>query len=92
VSNEIHAWSYILKSLVSDFLTAMDEIEQTTSYNPLLSPAVNDDENSLAIVQPPALHPVREIRNALDKLLARIDGLESDFDRLAEKSREYCHM
>jgi hypothetical protein len=31
-------------------------------------------------------HPMRDTREALEKLVARMDSLESDFDRLAEKS------
>jgi hypothetical protein len=31
-------------------------------------------------------HPMRDTREALEKLVARMDSLESDFDRLAEKT------
>jgi len=33
-------------------------------------------------------HPMRDTREALEKLVARMDSLEADFDRLAEKSSE----
>lgn len=35
-----------------------------------------------------ALSAVRECRISLDKLVTRMDGLESAFDRIAERSRE----
>lgn len=35
-----------------------------------------------------ALSAVRECRTSLDKLVTRMDGLESAFDRIAERSRE----
>jgi hypothetical protein len=31
-------------------------------------------------------HPMRDTREALEKLVTRMDSLEADFDRLAEKS------
>ena len=34
-----------------------------------------------------ALNAVRECRNALNKLIVKMDGLESGFDRIAERSR-----
>jgi autophagy-related protein 11 len=33
-------------------------------------------------------HPMRDTREALEKLVTRMDSLEADFDRLAEKSSE----
>lgn len=35
----------------------------------------------------PALASVQESRHALEKLVVRMDGLESGFDRIAERSR-----
>jgi hypothetical protein len=31
-------------------------------------------------------HPIRDTREALEKLVARMDNLETDFDKIAEKS------
>lgn len=31
-------------------------------------------------------HPIRKTRESLEKLISRMDSLESDFDKLAEKS------
>lgn len=35
-------------------------------------------------------HPIRDTREALEKLVAKMDSLEADFDRIAEKSSELC--
>lgn len=36
----------------------------------------------------PPPHPLREAREALEKLIVKMDHLEADFDRFAEKSSE----
>ena len=57
------------------FLRVLDDLEQLTQSN-------ND---------PVALSAVREARVALDKLVSRMDNLESAFDRIAEKSCSCLH-
>ncbi|KAG8931279.1 oligomeric, coiled-coil, peripheral membrane protein [Tulasnella sp. 417] len=61
-----------------DFLALVDEISETV--------AVPEADNPQAESQSAFIHPAREVRVALDKLISRIDTLESDFDKLAEKS------
>lgn len=34
------------------------------------------------------MNSVQEARGALDKLIGKMDGIESGFDRIAERSRE----
>ncbi|KAG8911221.1 oligomeric, coiled-coil, peripheral membrane protein, partial [Tulasnella sp. 408] len=59
-----------------DFLALVDEISETVAV-----PGYGEAESQSAFI-----HPAREVRAALDKLISRIDTLESDFDKLAEKS------
>lgn len=63
--------------LHKEFLTMVDEISDST-----LLPTEDFETQSTVI------HPVKEVRAALGKLVSRIDTLEADFDRLAEKSSE----
>jgi len=37
-----------------------------------------------------AMTSVREARVSLEKLIGKMDGIESGFDRIAERSREPC--
>lgn len=60
----------------ADFLALVDEISETVAV-----PGYGEAESQSAFI-----HPAREVRVALDKLISRIDTLESDFDKLAEKS------
>ncbi|KAG8887528.1 oligomeric, coiled-coil, peripheral membrane protein [Tulasnella sp. 332] len=56
-----------------EFLALVDEISE--------SRVMEESETQSAVI-----HPVKEVRAALGKLVSRIDTLEADFDRLAEKS------
>ncbi|KAG9025608.1 oligomeric, coiled-coil, peripheral membrane protein [Tulasnella sp. JGI-2019a] len=58
-----------------EFLAVVDEISESTA------PPIENSETQSTVI-----HPVKEVRAALDKLISRIDTLEADFDRLAEKS------
>ena len=58
----------------SEFLNLVDEIAATI-------PLPEQSDSQVA-------HPVQEIRAALDKHVAKIDTLEADFDKLAEKSSQ----
>ncbi|KIM22566.1 hypothetical protein M408DRAFT_18149 [Serendipita vermifera MAFF 305830] len=59
---------------VEVLLEAMRQIEEETA--PQLHNAAGSQ----------TAHPMKETREALEKLVVRMDSLESDFDRLAEKS------
>ena len=63
---------------LSALLETMRQIEEETasSFNNGLGSQV-------------AHHPMRDTREALEKLVARMDSLETDFDRLAEKSSTF---
>jgi hypothetical protein len=41
-------------------------------------------------LDPVAVETVKETRLALDKLIAKMDGLEAGFDRIVERSCSYC--
>ncbi|KAG8960562.1 oligomeric, coiled-coil, peripheral membrane protein [Tulasnella sp. 419] len=56
------------------FLELVEEIERTTP----IPPEMMSHEN--------VVHPIREVLMSLDKLIVKIDGLEADFDKLAERS------
>jgi hypothetical protein len=66
----------------------MDQIEKTTEIPTLLTPVSETSEDiPTENSQPP--HPVREARVALEKLISRMDGLEVEFDKMAERSSTY---
>jgi len=60
----------------SGFLHLLDDLEQFARSS-------ND---------PVALNAIRESRAALDKLVSRMDNLESAFDRIAERSCSFCNI
>lgn len=62
----------------ADFLGLVDEISETVAV-----PGSGEPQSES---QSAFIHPAREVRAAMDKLISRIDTLESDFDKLAEKS------
>ncbi|KAG9010228.1 hypothetical protein FRB90_007893, partial [Tulasnella sp. 427] len=64
-----------------DFLGLVDEISETVAV-----PVYGEGGHGHSGSQSAFIHPAREVRTALDKLISRIDTLESDFDKLAEKS------
>jgi len=53
---------------------------------------IEEETISLNFVNGGSHHPMRETREALEKLVARMDSLEADFDRLAEKSGEWTSL
>ncbi|KAG8902194.1 oligomeric, coiled-coil, peripheral membrane protein [Tulasnella sp. 403] len=65
-----------------EFFNLVDEIAEST---PTLE--ASDSHSQSAVI-----HPVKEVRAALDKLVAKIDTLEADFDKLAEKSNEVTRV
>ena len=74
--------SYLCSNVakIIDYLTALDEI------------AEEDPSSTQSNSQSAVINPIREIRTGLDKLVAKIDSLEPDFDRLAEKSSECLRL
>ncbi|KAG9012312.1 oligomeric, coiled-coil, peripheral membrane protein, partial [Tulasnella sp. 427] len=64
-----------------DFLGLVDEISETVAV-----PVYGEGGHGHSGSQSTFIHPAREVRTTLDKLISRIDTLESDFDKLAEKS------
>lgn len=57
-------------------LEAMRHIEEDSDLNQLV------DVGSESVQQ----HPVKDTREALEKLVTKMDNLEADFDKIAEKS------
>ena len=53
---------------------------------------VFDDLDQYGSQDPLALGAVRECRTALDKLVGKMDSLESGFDKIAERSRKCLHF
>ena len=67
------------------FLDIIDQIERTVPVSAPVSPISPDD------VRDPAadhtnIHPLRETRAALEKLISRMESLGSEFDKLIERS------
>jgi hypothetical protein len=62
----------------SVFLDTLDHIERSTQRT-------LTEQGTDAIDLPP-VHPARETRAALEKLISRMEGLGTEFDKLMERS------
>lgn len=71
------------------FLELIDQIEKATPVTAFDAPPNVNGEGS-----PMTMHPVTEVRLAMEKLIGRMDSLQGDFDKLAERSSEltFCEV
>jgi hypothetical protein len=69
----------------SVFLDVIDQIERTVQISVPIS-AISPDEARDPGGDHANIHPLKETRAALEKLVSRMESLGSEFDKLVERS------